>query len=76
VCRVEGCGHAFRLENDHRNDWAFTHKTRLDGLDPLCRHHHDLKTRHDWALVEGSRHRPMVPPDDPRHPRNKPPPRR
>jgi hypothetical protein len=73
-CRVEGCGHTFRLENDHRNDWAFTHKTRLDGLDPLCRRHHDLKTRHGWALVEGTGPRPMVPPPDPRHPKNKPPP--
>ena len=65
VCRVEGCGHTFRLENDHRNDWAHTHQTRLDGLDPLCEHHHDLKTRHGWALVDGTGTRPMVPPARP-----------
>jgi hypothetical protein len=76
VCRVQGCGRTFRLQNDHRHDWAFTHKTRLDGLDPLCQHHHDLKTRHGWALVEGSRPRTMVPPPDPRHPKNRPPPRK
>jgi hypothetical protein len=73
-CKVEGCGHTFRLENDHRDDWAHTHQTRLDGLDPLCDHHHDLKTLHGWKLVAGQGPRPMVPPHDPRHPRNHPPP--
>ena len=34
-------------------------------------YHHDLKTYKGWALVEGSGKRPMVPPDDPRHPRYK-----
>ena len=74
VCLVEGCGHTFRLENDHRDDWAFTHQTRLDRLDPLCDHHHDLKTLHGWALVAGTGPRPMVPPDDPRHPNHRAPP--
>ena len=32
----------------------------------------DLKTRSGWALVHGTGKRPMVPPDDPRHP-NPPP---
>ena len=48
--------------------------TRVDELDPLCKHHHDLKTRNNWALVEGEGPRLMVPPDDPRHPNFKPPP--
>ena len=67
-CTALGCTRTFRLENDHRNDWTYTHETRLDGLDPLCEHHHDLKTLHGWALVAGKGPRPMVPPDDPRHP--------
>ena len=73
-CTGEGCTRTERLENDHRDDWANTHHTRLDELDPLCGHDHDLKTYHGWALVDGKGHRPMVPPDDPRHPRNHPPP--
>jgi NMD protein affecting ribosome stability and mRNA decay len=42
----------------------------LDLLDRLCRHCHALKTRHRWSLVEGQGKRALVPPDDPRHPRN------
>ena len=38
----------------------------------LCGHHHDLETLFGWALVVGEGKRPMVPPDDPRHPKNKP----
>ena len=46
------------------------------ALDPLCDPDHDLKTYEGWALVEGKGKRPMVPPDDPRHPRftQRPPP--
>jgi hypothetical protein len=73
-CPREGCTRAQRLEIDHRNDWVKTKHTRIDDLDRLCGHDHDLKTNHGWALVEGTGKRPMVPPDDPRHPRNKPPP--
>jgi hypothetical protein len=73
-CTRSGCTRTFRLENDHRAEWHKTHHTRLDELDRLCDHDHDLKTRHGWALVEGKGKRPMVPPDDPRHPRNHPPP--
>ena len=29
-------------------------RTRLDELDPLCKHHHDLKTYDNWALIEGT----------------------
>jgi hypothetical protein len=66
-CTVEGCWRS-RVETDHRKPWADTRHTRLDELDPLCRHHHDLKTRHRWALVPGHGKRPLVPPEDPRHP--------
>ena len=72
-CRVEGCSR-MRTEIDHRTDWVITKTTRLDNLDPLCDHHHDLKTNDGWSLIEGVGRRAFVPPDDPRHPRNRPPP--
>ena len=49
-----------------------THATRRAR--PVLRHDHDLKTYHGWALVEGTGKRPMVPPDDPRHPNYRAPP--
>jgi hypothetical protein len=75
TCIVEGCDRTHR-EADHREDWADTQHTRLDELDLPCDEHHDKKTYEGWALVEGTGKRPMVPPDDPRHPnnKNKPPP--
>jgi hypothetical protein len=73
TCIVEGCDRTHR-EADHREDWVKTKHTRLDELELPCDEHHDLKTYHGWALVEGAGKRPMVPPDDPRHPNYKPPP--
>ena len=61
-----------RLEIDHREEWHKVKETRLGNLDPLCKHEHWLKTHEGWALVEGTGKRPFVPPDDPRHPKNKP----
>lgn len=69
-CAVEGCPAQARLQRDHRIDWAKTHVTMLDFLDLLCSHHHNLKTRFGWELVEGRGKRAFVPPDDPRHPRH------
>jgi hypothetical protein len=69
-CAVAGCSQVARLQRDHRVDWARTHVTVLDLLDLLCAHHHGLKTREHWALVEGRGKRAFVPPDDPRHPEN------
>ena len=63
-----------RVEIDHNNPWADKQETVLGNLDPFCGHDHDLKTNHGWSLVEGTGRRAFVPPDDPRHPRNKPPP--
>jgi hypothetical protein len=70
ICIVEGC-YRTRVEFDHRTPWTLVRNTRLDNLDPPCAHHHRLKTIFGWALVEGAGKRPMVPPEDPRHPSNK-----
>jgi hypothetical protein len=71
TCSVAGCDHSI-VQIDHRDDWHKTHRTRLEDLDPLCPHHHRLKTYHGWALVAGTGKRAMVPPEDPRHPNNQP----
>jgi len=70
VCAREGCGRRARLEYDHIDgaEYRKTRHTRVDELTPLCDPDHDLKTYQGWALVEGTGIRPMVPPDDPRHP--------
>jgi hypothetical protein len=69
-CAAEGCPiPADHLQTDHRIDWSKTHITLLDWLDALCKHHHDLKTRDNWSLVEGIGKRPFVSPADPLHPR-------
>jgi hypothetical protein len=67
TCSVAGCDHSI-VQIDHRSDWHKTRRTRLEDLNPLCPHRHRLKTYHGWALVAGTGKRPMVPPEDPRHP--------
>jgi Domain of unknown function (DUF222) len=69
-CEVEGCHNSVFLEWDHTEDWAKTHRTLLECLSGKCPFHHDLKTTQGWDLVVGTGKRPMVPPDDPRHPRH------
>ncbi|MFP5325945.1 MAG: hypothetical protein ACLGHT_00510, partial [Acidimicrobiia bacterium] len=71
-CDVAGCDNSVGIEVDHVDDWAKTRQTRLSRLRWLCSHHHDLKTHDGWVLVEGPGKQPMVPPDDPRHPKNRP----
>ena len=71
-CTALDCTRVQRIEFDHREEWRKTRHTRLDEGDGACDHHHDLKTRYGHALVEGKGQRPLVPPDDPRHPKNKP----
>ena len=70
ACTVLGCPRLHRqgIQHDHRTPWTAVHETALDNIDRLCDHHHALKTRRGWALVSGSSRRPMVPPEDPRHP--------
>ena len=70
ACAARGCGRRARLERDHRADWATGRITLLDQLDLLCTHHHQLKTRQNWALVPGHGTREFVPPGDTRHPRH------
>jgi len=74
TCCVEGCTRTI-VEHDHRTgcEYKDTRHTRLDELDRLCTHHHDLHTRHSWALVPGRGRRRMVPPDHPDHPAHPPP---
>jgi hypothetical protein len=62
TCAVEGCASVARLEMDHRIDWSTTRVTVFDLLDRLCPHHHRLKTREGWGLVEGRGKRAFVPP--------------
>jgi len=69
-CANEACNARARLDYDHRVDWARSHLTVLDLLDRLCGHCHALKTRRNWSLVEGRGKRALVPPEDPRHPKN------
>ena len=70
TCCVEGCTATVRLEHDHRIPWSESKVTLVAGMDCLCSFHHELKTYQDWALVDGVGKRPMVAPDDPRHPAN------
>ena len=72
ICDVRDCTRTQRLEIDHDTGWATTHTTRVDDSNRLCDHDHWLKTVHGWALVAGVGRREMIPPDDPRHPKNKP----
>jgi hypothetical protein len=69
TCIVRGCV-ARRLQHDHRHPWAKNQETWLGNIDDHCEHHHMLKTRQNWALVEGTGPREMVPPSDSRHPSN------
>jgi hypothetical protein len=71
-CDRLACTRTQRLQIDHDTGWTDTHTTRVDDSNRLCDHDHDLKTYFGWALVEGTGKREMVPPDDPRHPKNKP----
>ncbi len=72
-CANQACSSRF-VQIDHRDPWAVTRHTTLRELDPLCPHCHRLKTDCGWSLVEGAGRRVFVPPTDPRHHRNRPPP--
>jgi hypothetical protein len=73
TCSITGCTNP-RVEIDHTPDWADTHRTVLDELEPKCGHHHDLKTHQRWAVIHRDNKTFMVPPGDPDHPDTRPPP--
>jgi hypothetical protein len=72
-CANEACSRTI-TETDHTEPWVVTRHTVLGQLEPLCGFDHWLKTHCGWSLVTGNGPRAFVPPDDPRHPRNHPPP--
>jgi hypothetical protein len=47
TCCIEGCEIDRHLELDHNIPHAISGETSRANLDPLCTHHHDVKTRHD-----------------------------
>jgi hypothetical protein len=74
-CQIHGCTSGTgRLEIDHIEPWADTHRTELHQLALLCGHHHDLKTRHHWTIgplhPNGTRH--LTPPPQPEPPGDPP----
>jgi hypothetical protein len=75
ICDVDGCNNTWRLQVDHRADWADTKVTAVWLLDRKCQHHHDLKTYRGWASVRGTGKRAFVPPGHPDHPGDEGPPR-
>jgi hypothetical protein len=60
-CVTLGCHNTVRLERDHRDDWARTHRTTISSADRLCHHHHQLKTL-GWRLEPGAGKRALLPP--------------
>lgn len=50
TCKVHGCPNQ-RVELDHRRPWSEERVTEFENLDPLCAHHHALKTNHGWRFA-------------------------
>jgi hypothetical protein len=61
TCAVRNCRQAAFLEYDHEVDFAENSVTKLSNIRRLCWHHHMLKTRFNFELVDGV----FVSPDDP-----------
>ena len=72
ACTNSLCSHTLAIEHDHRTPWAQVHQTTSGNIDRLCRPCHNRKTHDGWALVAGKGRRPLVPPNDPRHPDKQP----
>jgi Domain of unknown function (DUF222) len=70
-CTNSLCSHTLQIQHDHRKPWTEVHETTLGNLDRLCGPCHKRKTNDAWGLVDGKGRRPLVPPSDPRHPRNR-----
>jgi hypothetical protein len=74
-CQIHGCTSGTgRLEIDHIEPWADTHRTELHHLVLLCGHHHDLKTRHNWTIgpLHPNGTRNLTPPPQPEPPGDPP----
>lgn len=53
VCRMVGClRRAASCDVDHTTDWHHGGTTSIDNLAHLCRSHHQLKHRTDWAVTQ------------------------
>ena len=70
TCTTLGCPRTDGLQIDHGTPWAERKITLLADLNHPCEHCHRLKTHHGWDYLPGTGKRPLVPPEDPRHPKN------
>ena len=70
ACTNSACDNTLAIQHDHRTPWVQVYETTVDNLDRLCSPCHRRKTHDGWALDCGAGRRPLVPPDDPRHPRS------
>jgi len=71
-CTNVGCDNDRFVEVDHRLGYTNVGRTRLDELDQLCCRCHDLKSNHNWQLVDGTGRRRFVPPEHADHPGHPP----
>jgi hypothetical protein len=53
-CTVSGCNRTRYLRERSQPAVVQKKHTRLDELERLCTHHHDLKTNESWALTPGT----------------------
>jgi hypothetical protein len=51
TCVIPSCDVSDGLEIDHVTGWEITHKTTLDDLARLCKHHHHQKSYQGWTLT-------------------------
>ncbi|MFN8016490.1 MAG: hypothetical protein U0P45_00015 [Acidimicrobiales bacterium] len=65
ICSNIACNRTVAVQMDHNLPWAQDQRTKLDNIDPLCPHHHQLKTHHGWHLEPGTGRRRFLPPDQP-----------
>lgn len=51
TCTFPGCNRpAINCDDDHRQDWRDGGRTSTTNIGPLCRRHHNLKTRRLWRV--------------------------
>ncbi|MFN8016667.1 MAG: hypothetical protein U0P45_00950 [Acidimicrobiales bacterium] len=64
ICSNIACNRTVAVQMDHNLPWTQDPRTKLDNIDPLCPHHHQLKTHHGWHLEPGTGRRRFLPPND------------